>query len=91
MDEERAPSLWERVSRGLGFCLLAVLLYVASIGPVILLLPDMSREVEPYPVLTKIYQPLVWVAVNTWAGRPIMAYADWWQAMRRRTLTGAGW
>jgi len=90
MNEERAPSVWERVFRGLGFCLLAVLLYVASIGPVILFLPDNGGNAEVYPVLTKIYLPLVWIAENTWAGKPVMAYADWWQAMRKRTLTGAG-
>lgn len=67
-----------------------MLLYVASIGPVILLLPDKSGEVEPYPVLRKIYQPLTWVAYNAPAGGLIIWYADWWQAMRKRTLTGAG-
>ncbi len=83
MEEERAPSLWERVFRGLAFCLLAPLLYVASIGPVILLLPDKYRQDHEYPMLEKIYQPLAWVMENTPAGKPIERYVDWCHAMRK--------
>jgi len=84
MNEERAPSVWERVFRGTGFCALAVLLYVASIGPVILLLPDKTEEEDPYPVARKIYRPLRWLVENSPAGKPIEWYAEWFTKMRKR-------
>jgi hypothetical protein len=79
MEEERSSSLVGRISMWVGSCLLAVILYIASIGPVILLLPSRSGQ---YPILTAFYRPLKWIAENTPLEDPITAYIRWWVQLR---------
>ena len=79
MEDERSSSLVGRIATWVGSCLLAVILYIGSIGPVILLLPSRSGR---YPVLTAFYWPLKWSAENTPLGDPLNAYARWWDQLR---------
>ena len=60
--------------------MLAVVLYVGSVGPVILFLPIGNEE--GYPMVEKIYAPLEWVAKNTPLKEPLIAYATWWRDLK---------
>ena len=79
MDPDGAQrSLGVRLFTLLGGFLLAVVLYVASIGPVIMIV---GKGRPPKPI-EMFYKPLEWTAEHTLLGPPILGYVRWWVNLR---------
>lgn len=79
MDADPQASLGFRIFSWIGWCLLALLLYVGSIGPVILVYGGK----KPSTALQTFYAPVVWAARNTALDVPIGAYARWWDKWQK--------
>ncbi len=81
MEAEHQTSLVGRIGWLIGSCLLAFVLYAASVGPLIYVLPRSAREGH-FPILTMFYKPLVWVADHTPMGPVLEAYVTWWRELK---------
>ena len=77
MAPDPSTSLATRTFQRIGICLLAAVLYVMSVGPVILFVGNS----EPPPWVRKIYSPLIWAAQHTPLQKPLEAYAKWWEKL----------
>ena len=75
MELEQPTSLPIRIGWWLGGCLIAVVLYVASIGPMVFVVP--TGHGEQYPLLERFYYPLRFVD-NTPLEGLLRAYVEWW-------------
>jgi hypothetical protein len=79
MEDERSSSLVSRILWWVGSVLLTFVLYVGSIGPLILVI----RTDREYPILRVIYTPVKWASETPPFDKPIKAYAEWWTKMRQ--------
>lgn len=77
MEDAPEPTMAGRILTRVGAGLLVVVFYVASVGPVILLLSDR----EPPRTVRMFYAPLEWAAGQR-SGWPLRSYANWWRSRR---------
>lgn len=80
MEPERTSSLMGRLFLWVGISLLAIVVYVGSAGPVIMLVPESG----PWRAVNKVYAPFIWMMRNTQFGKPLEAYLEWWARLRKK-------
>jgi len=56
----------------------ATVIYVLSIGPVVMMFEHRWISSDLLPTLQVIYKPLEWVCTGNDAEKYIQAYVDWW-------------
>ena len=78
MDEDAPHQMrWPRVvARVVGYPMLAVVLYVLSVGPVQWLLAARSDALDRF--VDRIYEPLLQISPQTEVRRSLDAYMTWW-------------
>ena len=62
----------------IAIAILLPILYVLSIGPVVMFVEMTGTEQELGPVLRVVYYPVVWLYENTLLQDPLEAYIGFW-------------
>lgn len=82
--EKPQPRRSRRWMKAVGALVLAIVLYVLSVGPAYYLAAkcrtviEMNTDVSLFAMLGVIYRPLEWLAEGPPMRKPFLAYMRWW-------------